>query len=111
RSARTVTARERAGYLHSNGGWCIAPAGTAEGGWKTPACCRVRARLAAALIGRAGPQENDMATRPVDELQRISANTLEHYRQHAEGFRAGTLDHDVSQNLDALLRHMQAAAP
>lgn len=42
-----------------------------------------------------------------DEVQQ----TLAHYQQNAEGFREGTLDHDVSQNIDALLRHIDAQAP
>jgi len=35
--------------------------------------------------------------------------TLAHYQQRAEAFRAGTRDHDVSQNIDALLRHIKGA--
>jgi SAM-dependent methyltransferase len=45
------------------------------------------------------------------ELQRISAATLEHYQQRAEDFRAGTRDHDVSQNIAALLRHIEGNPP
>lgn len=41
----------------------------------------------------------------------ITATTLGHYRKSAEGFRAGTQDHDVSQNIQALLRHITAEAP
>ena len=41
----------------------------------------------------------------------VSATTLGHYRRSAESFRAGTLDHDVSQNIQALLRHIDADAP
>jgi len=41
----------------------------------------------------------------------IAALTLAHYAQRAEEFRAGTRDHDVSQNIEALLRHIEAAAP
>ncbi len=39
-----------------------------------------------------------------DETAQVSARTLEHYNRHAEDFRAGTRDHDVSQNVQALLR-------
>ncbi|UVJ43881.1 methyltransferase domain-containing protein [Pseudomonas sp. LS1212] len=46
-----------------------------------------------------------------DELKQISATTLAHYNQSAEDFRAGTRDHDVSQNIDALLRHIQGQGP
>ena len=38
-----------------------------------------------------------------DDLDRIAAQTLAHYNRNAEGFFAGTIDHDVSQNIDALL--------
>ena len=42
------------------------------------------------------------------ELEQIAAGTLAHYQANAEAFRAGTRDHDVSQNIDALLRHLAA---
>jgi SAM-dependent methyltransferase len=45
------------------------------------------------------------------ELERISAATLEHYDQRAVEFRAGTSDHDVSQNIAALLSHIQGDPP
>jgi SAM-dependent methyltransferase len=45
------------------------------------------------------------------ELARITAETLRHYEQRAEEFRAGTRDHDVTQNIEALLRHVEGAAP
>ncbi len=41
----------------------------------------------------------------------ITSATLAHYEQRAESFREGTRDHDVSQNIDALLRHIQGTAP
>jgi SAM-dependent methyltransferase len=50
----------------------------------------------------------DPTTRPE---QLASKLTLGHYRQVAEAFREGTRDHDVSQNIEALLRHMTAVAP
>ena len=37
--------------------------------------------------------------------------TLAHYNARAEAFREGTRDHDVAQNVDALLRHIRGAAP
>ena len=46
-----------------------------------------------------------------DELKQISATTLAHYNYSAEDFRAGTRDHDVSQNIAALLRHIQGQPP
>jgi len=46
-----------------------------------------------------------------DELARIAELTTGHYNRHAEAFRRGTWDHDVSQNLAALLQHIEARAP
>jgi SAM-dependent methyltransferase len=51
-----------------------------------------------------------MTLRRID-LQAISAQTLAHYEQHAEEFRIGTRDHDVSQNIAALLRHIEGEPP
>jgi SAM-dependent methyltransferase len=47
---------------------------------------------------------------PLD-LADLSARTLGHYDAHAESFREGTADHDVSQNVDALLRHVEGTPP
>jgi len=41
----------------------------------------------------------------------IARGTLDYYEGRAEDFRAGTQDHDVSQNIEALLRHITATAP
>ena len=46
-----------------------------------------------------------------DELAQISALTLAHYQSSAEDFREGTRDHDVSQNIAALLRHIEGEKP
>lgn len=46
-----------------------------------------------------------------DDLAQITATTLGNYNAVAEDFREGTRDHDVSQNIDALLRHLQGEAP
>ncbi|HEX5356067.1 MAG TPA: class I SAM-dependent methyltransferase [Aquabacterium sp.] len=46
-----------------------------------------------------------------DALQRITSDTLSHYEASAEQFWLGTRDHDVSQNIHALLRHIQGTAP
>ena len=46
-----------------------------------------------------------------EELSRISALTLEHYERRAEDFRQGTRDHDVSQNIAELLRHIEGEPP
>lgn len=45
------------------------------------------------------------------DLQQITATTLGNYAAVAEDFRQGTRDHDVSQNIEALLRHLQGPAP
>ncbi|MDB5805383.1 MAG: ubiquinone/menaquinone biosynthesis methyltransferase ubie [Betaproteobacteria bacterium] len=46
-----------------------------------------------------------------DDLQDISARTLAYYQESAETFRQRTSDHDVRQNIEALLRHIEAPAP
>ncbi len=46
-----------------------------------------------------------------DDLHQITSTTLGHYNKVAEDFREGTRDHDVSQNIDALLRHLQGTPP
>lgn len=45
------------------------------------------------------------------ELEAIATGTLAHYEQNVESFWEGTRDHDVSQNIDALLRHITGEAP
>jgi SAM-dependent methyltransferase len=46
-----------------------------------------------------------------EDLERIAAQTLAHYDKNAQGFWEGTRDHDVSQNIDAMLQHIDAASP
>ena len=46
-----------------------------------------------------------------EELERIAAVTLAHYNERADAFWQGTRDHDVSQNIAALLRHLQGTPP
>jgi SAM-dependent methyltransferase len=46
-----------------------------------------------------------------DELENTTRRTLAHYSQSAESFWQGTRDHDVRQNIDALLQHIDAAPP
>ncbi|MBV7482711.1 class I SAM-dependent methyltransferase [Bordetella sp. BOR01] len=46
-----------------------------------------------------------------DDLRHISGQTLAHYNERADSFAAGTRDHDVSQNIAALLRHLGGAPP
>ena len=45
------------------------------------------------------------------DLEKIANGTLEHYNQHAEEFWEGTRDHDVSQNIEALLKHIEGEPP
>ena len=45
------------------------------------------------------------------DLDRISALTLEHYNQRAGDFFEGTRDHDVSQNIAALLAQIEGGPP
>jgi SAM-dependent methyltransferase len=45
------------------------------------------------------------------QLAETSSVTLEHYNANAERFWKGTRDHDVSQNLNALLEHLTGAGP
>ena len=46
-----------------------------------------------------------------DELESITRDTLAHYEASAPGFWEGTRDHDVSQNLDALLDALEGDGP
>lgn len=41
----------------------------------------------------------------------LTAGTLQHYESRAEAFREGTRDHDVSQNIEAMLRHTRGTPP
>ena len=45
------------------------------------------------------------------ELEKIADLTLEHYNRRAEDFWQGTRDHDVSQNIEALLRYLEGDPP
>jgi len=44
-------------------------------------------------------------------LEKISNVTLDHYNQHAEDFWQGTKDHDVSQNIEAMLKYIEGEPP
>ena len=46
-----------------------------------------------------------------EELDHVAASTLAHYDQRAHDYWQGTRDHDVSQNIATLLRHIEKAAP
>jgi SAM-dependent methyltransferase len=51
-----------------------------------------------------------MPLTPAD-LRQIAARTLAHYDRCAEAYWEGTRDHDVSQNVAALLQHIEAPPP
>jgi SAM-dependent methyltransferase len=46
-----------------------------------------------------------------EDAATVTARTLESYDRAAEQFREGTWNHDVRQNIDALLRHIEGPAP
>ena len=46
-----------------------------------------------------------------EALQDITARTLAHYNQRAQAYWQGTRDHDVSQNIAALLQAIEAPPP
>lgn len=51
-----------------------------------------------------------MPDAPADH-EDVSRRTLAYYEGNAVRFRAGTADHDVSQNIAALLRHIEGRPP
>jgi SAM-dependent methyltransferase len=54
--------------------------------------------------------KTSMNSNPLD-FEKITRLTLEHYDRRAEDFWTGTRGHDVSQNIAALLDHIQGAPP
>jgi SAM-dependent methyltransferase len=46
-----------------------------------------------------------------EDLQQVAARTLAHYELHAQSYWEGTRDHDVSQNIAALLKHLGGPRP
>jgi hypothetical protein len=60
-----------------------------------------------------GPTRNtSMYSQPLNRtFDKIATVTLAHYQRHAEEYRAGTRDHDVSQNIASLLRHIEGESP
>jgi SAM-dependent methyltransferase len=46
-----------------------------------------------------------------EDLAKIAGLTLEHYNQRAQDFWQGTRDHDVRQNIEALLRYIEGDPP
>jgi SAM-dependent methyltransferase len=52
-----------------------------------------------------------MGPTPDEPGHEVTSGTLRHYESRARSFRDGTRDHDVSQNIEALLRHITAPPP
>lgn len=50
-------------------------------------------------------------THKKQDLTLVSIRTLQHYSDRAVQFWEGTRDHDVRQNIEALLRHIRATPP
>ncbi len=81
-----------------------------------PVCQRITrlqgidARIGAVACGNAPRYTSCMELDPCD-LDKISAVTLQHYDAHAEDFRDGTSDHDVTQNIAALLHPIEVEPP
>ena len=46
-----------------------------------------------------------------DDLRHIARVTIGNYDRHADAFCEGTKDHDVSQNVDALLSRLEGPGP
>ena len=46
-----------------------------------------------------------------EDLQHVASRTLSHYDEHAQAYWEGTRDHDVSQNVDALLQSIEVPPP
>ena len=46
-----------------------------------------------------------------DELKAIAGRTLQHYDHNAQQFQEATQDHDVSQNIQALLQYIEGSKP
>jgi SAM-dependent methyltransferase len=51
------------------------------------------------------------AKRNPQDLDAITRHTLEHYDRRAEDFWRGTRDHDVTQNIEALLEYIEGEPP
>src|SRR5215471_14566158 len=45
------------------------------------------------------------------DLEKLVERTLKHYEEGAEDFWEGTRDHNVSQNITALLQHIEGEPP
>lgn len=57
------------------------------------------------------PSQPERSSGPSSEHARIATSTLGHYDRHADDYWAGTRDHDVRQNIEAMLAHIEAGPP
>ena len=57
------------------------------------------------------PPETKAAAREPAAMKQIADGTLAHYESRADDFWEGTRDHDVSQNIDALLSNIEGKPP
>jgi SAM-dependent methyltransferase len=68
-------------------------------------CTRLDAQAVPSIIC-----DSTMKLQP-DDLKNISSLTLQHYDDRADEFWRGTKSHDVRQNIEALLKYIEAEAP
>ena len=71
----------------------------------------IRPRANLDVIMRADNKNTGFRTTTDTRLAKISTGTLRHYDDRSEQFWQGTRDHDVSQNIDALIGAIDAVAP
>src|SRR5207248_9491268 len=57
---------------------------------------------------RPGPSNVKLNSQDLDKIAEV---TLDFYNRHAEDFWEGTRDHDVSQNITAILQHIEGKRP
>src|SRR5258705_636829 len=116
RNRRVLPARARRGRALPTLGLAEPARGDLRHLQGTRGACRRRGRVPArAWLGRRR-EAPARALRPemmgsVQDLEKIAAVTLDHYNRHAEDFREGTRDHDVSQNTEALLQAIAGEPP
>ncbi len=67
-------------------------------------------RIGARLVGTA-PEPRSHLLYEIRKEPPVSTATLAHYDANAASFWEGTRDHDVQQNIDALLRHIESESP
>lgn len=62
-------------------------------------------------MGQGGQGRQRQGRQLNSDLDRITSATLGHYAERADDFWQGTRDHDVAQNVEALLRHIEGTPP